>query len=127
MPDPDSAPEGLRASYRRAAHRVGIEEAFDQAMRIGIVPVLVGLAVPLWQLYSYARFGTWTSVSITGLLGWAGCGWGRWPTDWLGLHHILALIPASLGLVVLGLASGWAWYHILKWMLNQKYGSGERR
>lgn len=97
-----------------------VDRAFDQGMGLGIVTVVAGVVIALWQLYNYARSGLWASVSLADLLGWMGSQWARWPTDWLGLHHVLAVTPASVGIGSLGLISAWSWYHLRRAMLHGK-------
>lgn len=70
------------------------------------------------QLYHWFRDGQWTRISITdGLLslvssccardvggGGAMAAFARWleaPESWIGLHRVLEVIPASIGLFLL--------------------------
>ena len=71
------------------------------------------------QLYRWFRDGEWTHIGITdGLRGvLASCGvneastgslavfahWLDAPTDWLGWHKVLEVIPASIGLFALSM------------------------
>lgn len=46
-----------------------------------------GAAILLWQVYAYARTGTWTSLSTVDGLVRMGSRWAAWPHDWVGLHR----------------------------------------
>ncbi len=91
---------------------------------IGAVIGYGGLAAFLWlisvQLYRWFRDGEWTHIGVSdGLrsvltrccLNSADAGrlatlrhWLDAPVDWLGLHQVLDVVPASLALFVLSIA-----------------------
>ena len=93
-----------------------------QLMRVcGGIVAYGGLAAFLWligaQIYHWFRDGEWTHIGVSdglrmGLLrccitdGDAGVlarfeHWLEAPTDWLGLHQVLDVVPASIALFLL--------------------------
>ena len=79
------------------------------------------------QLYRWFREGEWTHIGITDMLR-AGLGsccasadstgalaalahWLDAPTDWLGWHKVLEVIPASIGLFALSMLGNFAFIY----------------
>ncbi len=76
------------------------------------------------QVYRWLRDGEWTHIGITdGLRAVvAGCcvkagdaglfatlvHWLDTPTNWLGWHKVLEVVPASIGLFVISIIANWA-------------------
>lgn len=106
-------------SRRRGGAAVSGREVLLQITRaLGAVIGYGGLVAFLWlislQLYRWFREGEWTHIGMSDGLrtvlahcclqeGDAGrfAGFSRWleaPVDWLGLHKVLEVIPASLAL-----------------------------
>jgi hypothetical protein len=92
--------------------------AFGALIGYGCLALFLGLVV--LQVYRWLRDGEWTHIGVTDGLrmtlqhccvrGDAAAGTGplarlvQWlatPVDWLGLHKVLDLLPASLGLFAL--------------------------
>ncbi len=77
-------------------------EAVGEAVLTIASLVLTGaLAVLVYQLYGWLRLGVWQPISVvTGLL-WLKVSWAQSPSDWIGLHELLAWCPLSLALTAL--------------------------
>ena len=82
----------LRARARRSAFQAGV----------GGFIVVAGLGVLGSQSYMFLRESLWESMSIITGLAMMDVDWASNPTDWLGLHHILSVVPLSLALVLTG-------------------------
>jgi hypothetical protein len=74
---------------------------------VGAVLVFLGsIAVVLYQVYLWAKYGAWGHFSALDALknlssreGWP---WLWSPSDWLGIHMVLEELPLSLGLMLIG-------------------------
>lgn len=62
-------------------------------------PLLSGLGVLMWQMYSLAQSGEWSSVSVIDALVWLGLDipWLHSPVSWIGIWKLLNWLPAALG------------------------------
>jgi hypothetical protein len=73
---------------------------------LAFVGIVGAMAILAWQVYAWAKSGTWVPVSILDLLlritrgTWSA--WLRAPDDWIGLHGLLVICPAHVPLVALG-------------------------
>lgn len=71
-----------------------------------IACIVVAIGGWLWQLYQFARIGTLPSWSIIDAIAslFPQWGWLHQPTDWVGLHSVLAWTNAGCGLAFIALA-----------------------
>jgi hypothetical protein len=58
--------------------------------------ILFPLGILGYQSYIFFRYGSWPPRSVIWLLDFMEMPWAKYPTDWLGLHHIFDMIPLSL-------------------------------
>jgi hypothetical protein len=63
----------------------------------------IGLFAFFWQVYLYFRFGSWVPYSMIDVFQYLGSEWAISPSDWVGFYNIFDSIPASVGLMVVGL------------------------
>lgn len=63
----------------------------------------IGLFIFGWQIYVYFRSGFRVSYSIIDVLKYINIDWAHQPSDWIGFYNMFDSIPASLGLMVVGL------------------------
>ena len=77
MPDQDGSltPDELRERDRREAKTKDKDHAVDEAMGTFSVAVGVALLILLWQLYRYARLGSWPGIAVIDVMALAGNGW----------------------------------------------------
>ncbi len=84
--------------------RSGIRLApYYVAVVIGYLVATVGLFVLGYQVMQWLRHGTWEPISVVTVLAWCGSDWARFPTEWIGIHKMLAALPLSLFFFVTGL------------------------
>ena len=69
---------------------------------VGIALVIGSVCLLGWQVYEYLRYNFWTPVSIITVLKLMSFSWALNPSDWIGLYNILAKMPLSLTMVVIG-------------------------
>lgn len=69
-----------------------------------LLPIFLSAWIFVWQIYSYLRWGHWTSFSIIDGLAWLKIEWANNPTDWIGLHSFLDKLHASVGLMLIVLS-----------------------
>lgn len=72
---------------------------------MGVCCALGALGIWAYQLFVYLKYGAWVSISVLdalGLLGGRVSVWTAFPSDWLGLHAMLAWVPAALVLLCIG-------------------------
>ena len=89
------------------------QDIWEYAMvTVPSIIVFAGIAVLIWQVYSYLKVGVWPEVSIITALEYFHVQWATSPTDWLGLYNFFdtlalsgSLIGAGIGLVFV-IASG---------------------
>lgn len=77
-----------------------IQSDEDTQVMLALILFFGGVAVLGWQVYEYLRYSIWAPISIITFFEWAGVPWATYPTDWIGLHGILKLLPLSLTLAV---------------------------
>lgn len=51
----------------------------------------------------WLRHGAWEAISVVTALAWCGSDWARFPTEWVGVHKMLVVLPLSLFLFVTGM------------------------
>ena len=121
MPDADGSltPAELRERDRLELCRQRTDRAFEQAMQIGILALIGALALLGWQVVHYARAGQWNAISVIDVLCLTGNSWARAPSDWIGIHHLLTALPASLAVAAAGVTTAWGWYRGNLWVLTR--------
>ncbi len=63
----------------------------------------IGLFILGWQVYGYFRYGSWVSYSMIDVFKYLNIDWAHYPADWIGFYNMFDSIPASIGLMVIGL------------------------
>lgn len=77
-------------------------------LTVCVGPMLVGVAVLVWQVYHWLYTGYWTSFSVLDVHLWASMSaemsneWIQNPTSWLGLWKLLNWLPLSATSIVIG-------------------------
>jgi len=77
------------------------ENAISRDIVVGLIVIVVAIAVPVIQATMYLYSGIWQSFSIITPLNWVGLDWAAYPHSWYGLHHILAWLHVSIGILAL--------------------------
>jgi hypothetical protein len=86
-------------------------------MRIGLylagwAAILTGAGLFAWQLYALAKTGTWHPYSVADGLFWlSGAYWLIQPTDWHGIHAVLAWLSGPLVALLLGMGASTSAQH----------------
>jgi hypothetical protein len=62
-----------------------------------------GFLVLVYQALGWFKTSIWTSVSVVTGLQWLGVRWAIGPREWRGLHEVLANVPLTIALPVIGL------------------------
>jgi tellurite resistance protein TehA-like permease len=94
------------------------------------------------QIFRWFREGEWTHIGITDLLRTvlgsccanaestgALTGLAHWldaPTDWLGWHKVLEVIPASIGLFALSMLGNFAFVYASDRLQDRQIASSDR-
>ena len=69
---------------------------------------LAMLGVLGYQAYLYLKTGAWVEMSVTdSCYRWLHIDWCAWPSDWIGVHHMLTTI--NVGFFIWSVSSVIVW------------------
>lgn len=73
-------------------------------LAIGPLFVTSGIGFFIYQIYSWLRNGEWVQYSLIWALSYVESiqSWSYYPTEWIGVHKILDIIPFSIFLIAIG-------------------------